>query len=41
MGQTPDELTQHLAQRLCWEIARRDDARVVRRLYRKQLVAGV
>lgn len=41
MGQTPDEITQHLAERLCWEIARRDDSRVARRLYRKQLVDGV
>jgi hypothetical protein len=41
MGQTPDEITQHLAERLCWEVARRDDARVARRLYRKQLVDGV
>jgi hypothetical protein len=41
MGQTPDEITQSLAERLCWEIARRDDWRVARRLYRKQLVDGV
>jgi hypothetical protein len=41
MGQTPDEITQNLAERLCWEVARRDDARVARRLYRKQLVDGV
>jgi len=41
MGQTPDEITQHLAERLCWEIARRDDSRVARRLYRKPLVDGV
>ena len=41
MGQTPDEITQNLAERLCWEIARRDDSRVARRLYRKQLVDGV
>ena len=41
MGQTPDELTQNLAERLCWEVARRDDSRVARRLYRKQLVDGV
>jgi hypothetical protein len=30
-----------LAERLCWEVARRDDSRVARRLYRKQLVDGV
>ena len=41
MGQTPDEITQNLAARLCWEVARRDDSRVARRLYRKQLVDGV
>jgi hypothetical protein len=41
MGQTPDEITQNLAERLCWEIARRGDSRVARRLYRKPLVDGV
>jgi hypothetical protein len=41
MGQTHDEITQHRAERLCWEGARRDDCRVARRLYRKQLVDGV
>jgi hypothetical protein len=41
MGQTHDEITQNLAERLCWEVARRDDARVARRLYRKQEVDGV
>src|SRR5919109_77694 len=41
MGQTRDETTQNLAERLCWEVARRDDARVARRLYRKQEVDGV
>src|SRR6266850_5657317 len=41
MGQTRDETTQNLAERLCWEVARRDDARVARRLYRKQVVDGV
>jgi DDE family transposase len=41
MGQTPDEITQNLAERLCWQIARRDDSRVARRLYRKPLVDGV
>jgi uncharacterized RmlC-like cupin family protein len=41
MGQTPDEITANLAERLCWEVARRDDARVARRLYRKPLVDGV
>src|SRR5262245_12811565 len=41
MGQTHDEITQNLAERLCWEVARRDDFRLDRRLYRKQLVDGV
>jgi hypothetical protein len=30
-----------LAERLCWQVARRDDARVARCLYRKQVVDGV
>jgi hypothetical protein len=41
MRQTHDEITQNLAERWCWEVARRDDARIARRLYRKQLVDGV
>jgi Transposase DDE domain len=41
MEQTRDEITQNLAERLCWQVARRDDARVARRLYRKQEVDGV
>jgi hypothetical protein len=41
MRQTNDELTQNLAERLCWEVARRDDTRLARRLYRKQEVDGV
>src|SRR6266498_1666113 len=41
MGQTHDEITENLAERLCWEVARRDDTRIARRLYRKQLVDGV
>jgi hypothetical protein len=41
MGQTYDEITQNLAERLCWQVARRDDTRVARRLYRKQQVDGV
>jgi Transposase DDE domain len=41
MRQSNDELTQNLAERLCWEVARRDDTRVARRLYRKQEVDGV
>ena len=41
MGQTREHLTQHLAERLCWQVARRDDTRVARRLSRKPLVDGV
>jgi Transposase DDE domain len=41
VGQTRNEITQNLAARLCWEIARREDSRVARRLYRKQEVDGV
>ena len=41
MGQTHDEITQNLAERWCWQVARRDDTRVTRRLYRQQVVAGV
>ena len=41
MGQTHHEITSHLAERLCWHIACRDDTRVARRLYRKPLVDGV
>jgi hypothetical protein len=41
MRPTRDEITENLAERLCWEVARRDDARVARRLYRKQVVNGV
>jgi hypothetical protein len=41
MEQTRDELAQHLAERLCWQVACRDDSRVASRLYRKQVVDGV
>jgi hypothetical protein len=41
MGQTRDETTGNLAERWCWEVARRDDARVARRLDRTQVVDGV
>ena len=40
MGQTHDESMENLAERLCWEVSRRDGSRVARRLYRKQLVDG-
>ena len=41
MVQTREEITQNLAERLCWQVARRDDSRVARRRYRKQVVDGV
>ena len=41
MAQTQEAMTQNLAERLCWQAARRDDARVARRLYRKPVVDGV
>ena len=41
MEQTLEAITQNLAERLCWQAARRDDTRVARRLYRKQVVDGV
>jgi hypothetical protein len=41
MEQTQDEITQNLAERLCWQVTQRDVTRMARRLYRKQLVDGV
>lgn len=41
MEQTREAMAQNLAERLCWQVARRDDSRVARRLYRKQVVDGV
>ena len=41
MGQTREEITPNLAERLCGEVARREDSRVARRLYRKQVVDSV
>jgi hypothetical protein len=41
MEQTREAITQNLAERVCWQVVRRDDARVARRLYRKQVVDGV
>jgi hypothetical protein len=41
MAQTREERTANLAERLCWQVARRDDARVARRLSRQQVVDGV
>jgi hypothetical protein len=41
MPQTREEISANLAERLCWQAARRDDSRVARRLYRKQVVDAV
>jgi hypothetical protein len=41
MQQIPEAVHQHLAEHLCWQVARRDDARLARRLYRKPMVTGV
>src|SRR5882724_4302206 len=41
MPHTRDEITEHLAARWCWQVARRDEARVARRLDRKHVVDGV
>ena len=41
MKQTREEVAQHLAERWCGQAARRDDSRVARRLYRRQVVDGV
>jgi hypothetical protein len=41
MRQTPEAVQQHLAERLCWQAAYRDDSRVARRLYHKHVVDGV
>ena len=41
MEQTREAVTTNLAEQLCWPVARRDEVRVARRLYRKQLLDGV
>lgn len=41
MAQTRDEIEPNLAERRCWQAARRDDSRVARRLYRTHVVDGV
>jgi hypothetical protein len=41
MRQTRETIEQNLAERLCWQVAQRDDSRVARRLYRKQVIDGV
>jgi hypothetical protein len=40
MGQRPDAIPQHLTARVCWQVARRDDTRLARRLSRKPLGDG-
>jgi hypothetical protein len=40
MGQTHGEMSYNVAERWCGEVARREDARVARRLYRRQEVDG-
>jgi hypothetical protein len=41
MRQTREAITQNLAERLCWEAVRRDDLRIARLLYRKQVIDGI
>jgi hypothetical protein len=41
MEQTREAMAQNLAERWCWQAARRDDSRVARRRYRQQVVEGV
>jgi hypothetical protein len=41
MGQRRGEIDQNLAEQRCWPAARRDDARVAWRLYRKPVVDEV
>jgi hypothetical protein len=41
MRQTRETIEPHLAERVCWQAARREDSRVARRLYQKQVVDGV
>jgi hypothetical protein len=41
MAHTRDKMNQTLAERLGWQLSRRDDSRVAGRLYRKQVVDGV
>jgi hypothetical protein len=40
MEHTHDEITQHRAEQWCGQVARRDDTRIARRLYRQQLVSS-
>ena len=40
MKQTREAIAQNLAERLCWQVARRVDSRVARLLYKNQVVDG-
>jgi hypothetical protein len=41
MRQTRGEITENQSERWGWQVARRDDSRIARRLYRTQAVDGV
>jgi hypothetical protein len=41
MRRSRDEITQNLAAQFCWKVARRNDARMARRLSRRQFAEGV
>jgi len=41
VAQSPEEIENNLIERLCWVVARREDSRIARRLYHKELVDGV
>lgn len=41
MPQTREAITQSLTEQLYWNAARRDDSRIIRRLYRKPVVDTV
>jgi hypothetical protein len=40
-GKTREAIAENLTELSCWEVARHDDTRVARRLYRKPLLDGV
>ena len=41
MDRIREAIAQNLAERRWWQVVRRDDMRVARRLYRQQVVDGV
>jgi len=41
MPQNRAEIEQNLVERVCWQVARRDDSRVARRLVKRQRIDGV